>query len=355
MFCLVFVHAYNLKYTYLRSTTFTDEPLTLNAFLQYLFSNGLLRFRIPMLFIISGYLFALGDYKPFKSRIQKRFITVLLPYFIWGAFSLLLTFSLELFPFTKQFIQESNMMWIDETRNTLHEYKWYEWLLKWIFDPPAYQLWFLRVLFVLNLLYAAIRWSILHKWFKFVFLSVSFFMWLHDFDLYFIKGESLFYFSIGVWIQKNNFNIDTPKKWLNPTFWGIIFFTTAIFKTLLAFSENVPQHYYTIIHLLHKLTVFSGLVFAWFGSNGFVKWLMSKKYFIQLSSYSFMIYVLHAPLVVYLMYVSRHYFYMYDNYRFATYVLESFFLIILSVLVGFLLKKTVPKLYSILTGGRSNN
>ena len=352
MFFLVFVHAYNLNFSYLQSTTFPQEPLTFNAFLQYLLSNGLLRFRIPMLFIISGYLFALGDSKPYKQRIVGRVKTVLIPYFIWSAFSLLLTYSLELFPWSKQFVQASNMMWRDETRNTLHQFKWDEWLEYWIFNPPAYQLWFLRVLFFLNLLYWPIKWCVTHKWAKYIFFTIAVYFWIRDFNIFFIQGEGLLYFSLGVWMQKTNYNIDTPKKILNPSFWGIIFILTAVFKTLLAFSEHVPEYYNHILHFTHKLTVFSGLVFAWFASNKLVNWCMSKKYFVQLTSYSFIIYVLHAPLVVYLMYVAKAYFGQYPHYRLVTYFVESLVLIFGSVLIGFVLKKIMPKVYSFITGGR---
>lgn len=353
MFFLVFVHAYNLKYSYLQSTTIPEEPLTFNAFIQYLLSNGLLRFRIPMLFIISGYLFVLSDTKTtYKARVFQRFKTVLLPYFIWGAFSLLLTLGLELIPFTKTFVEASNMMWVDEKRNLLQQYKWYEWLLTWIFNPPAYQLWFLRVLFMYNVLYLAIRWCVMHRWVKYVYFTILVLAWFAQISLYFIESEGLLFFSIGVWMQKVNFDISKPKKLLNPTLWGIVFFVVAVFKTLLVFSEHIPQFYFPIIHVMHKITVFSGLVFAWFGSDALVKWCMSKKMFVQLSSYSFMIYVLHAPLVVYGMYAARKYFEGYPHHRIATYFIESFVLIFGSVAVGFLLKQLTPKFYNFVTGNR---
>lgn len=49
---LAYVHGYNLRDTYLNPFSTVDEPLTFTAFFEYLFANGLLRFRIPMLFLI---------------------------------------------------------------------------------------------------------------------------------------------------------------------------------------------------------------------------------------------------------------------------------------------------------------
>lgn len=98
MFLLVYVHGYNLNNSYLQPFTIVEEPLTFTTFFEYLTANGLFRFRIPMLFAISGYLFALGDEQPYLQRIGKRTSTLLLPYFIWSAIALLITFYGSSFP-----------------------------------------------------------------------------------------------------------------------------------------------------------------------------------------------------------------------------------------------------------------
>lgn len=61
MILLVYVHGYNLNDAYLQPFTLVQEPFTFTAFFEYLTANGLFRFRIPLLFVISGYLFALQD------------------------------------------------------------------------------------------------------------------------------------------------------------------------------------------------------------------------------------------------------------------------------------------------------
>ena len=94
MFLLVFVHAYNLNQSYLQPWTMPGEPMTVTGFTEYWLANGIFRFRIPMLFIISGYLFAISDHKPYKQRAGKRVKTLLYPYLIWSAVGLLLTFVL---------------------------------------------------------------------------------------------------------------------------------------------------------------------------------------------------------------------------------------------------------------------
>ena len=69
MVLLVYVHAFNLQPRYLQPMTLVEAPATWDNVMQYLFANGLLRFRIPILFAISGYLFARRDTWPAWSVV----------------------------------------------------------------------------------------------------------------------------------------------------------------------------------------------------------------------------------------------------------------------------------------------
>src|SRR4051812_46632142 len=101
---LMLVHGYNLQQGYLQPFTTVAEPLTFTTFIEYFLANGALRFRIPMLFIISGYFFARRDHKPYFERIRSRFETLAIPYFIWSAVGLAITFFLQQFPFTAEIV-----------------------------------------------------------------------------------------------------------------------------------------------------------------------------------------------------------------------------------------------------------
>ncbi len=352
MALLVYVHGYNLNQGYLQPWTIPGERLTFTTFAEYFLSNGIFRFRIPMLFIISGYLFAMGDDKPFKQRAGKRVKTLLYPYLIWSAVGLLLTYVLELFPYSRNIVAATHMMQIDGTRLLLHQYYWYEVIARWIFFPVSYQLWFIRVLLIYNLTYPIVALvcyssSCLKRYF---FLSAILF-WLATGGLILLKGRGLLFFSLGIWMQKSSFNIDEPGKWLQPKYWMIVFIGLSAIKTLLAFNANF-NGVEIVLLILHKLVVLSGLIFAWYGCNSLVKYCMSKKWIVWLCAFSFMIYVLHAPLVVY---ATKAIFLQIENwyaYRLLTYIVLPFCLIILAVIFGALLRKFLPKVYSFVTGGR---
>jgi len=152
-------------------------------------------------------------------------------------------------------------------------------------------------------------------------------------------------------MQKTNFDIDKPNKWLNPKLWFIVFLILSVTKTILAFT--IPFNGIEIwLLVMHKSVVLSGLICAWYGCNALVRWCMNRSWFIWLSAFSFMIYVLHAPLVVY---ATKAVFMMFSDwygYRVLTFILLPLCLIAMAVIFGALLRKLFPKLYSFVTGGR---
>ena len=354
MFLLVFVHGYNLNIRYLQPWTTPGEPLTVTAFTEYFLANGILRFRIPMLFIISGFLFALQDYKPYKQRTGKRFRTLILPYLIWSAIGFAFTFGLEMIPWGRNLVATSNIVRIDDTRVLLHDYAWYEMLVRWILIPVPYQLWFIRVLFFYNLAYPALRWCVMNRIARWIFFPVAILAWLSTQGLVFFEGEGLLFFSLGIWIRKTSFDIETPKRWLNPLVWGIAFLSLAAMKTVLAFLGEpvMGSAVYPVMTIMHKLTSLAGLIACWYGLDPLVRWCMARPWFAWLSAFSFMIYAMHAPLVAYATEWLFSWMQQVPYYRILTFVFLPMMIIALCVAVGALLRRTVPKVYLLLTGGR---
>jgi len=354
MFLLVFVHGYNLDIRYMQPWTTPHESLTFTTFTEYFLANGIFRFRIPMLFIISGYLYALHDYRPYKQRTKKRLRTLLLPYLIWSAAGFLITYLLEVFPYTRTIIASSHIVQIDDTRTLLHNYHWYEMLFRWIFLPVPYQLWFIRVLLIYNIAYPAIRWCILHRIGRWIFFGIAFLLWLGTMNFLLFEGEGLLFFSLGVWIQKKNFDIDVPKNWLNPLRWGIVFIVICSLKTFLAFTGEtvLGNSIYPVLSMMHKLVIASGLIFAWYGCNRIVKWFMNRKWFVRLSAFAFMIYAMHAPMVAYATDAVFAFANHLPHYRMLTFIFLPVILITIIIFISALLRVVSPKVYSVITGGR---
>ena len=354
MFLLVFVHGYNLHENYLQPWTIPGETLSFTTFTEYFLANGIFRFRIPMLFIISGFLYALHDYRPYKERTNKRLRTLLLPYLIWSAAGFAFTYALELFPYSREIVTNSHIVQIDDQRMLVHDYNWYEMLVKWILLPIPYQLWFIRVLLIYNVAYPAIRWCIEHRIAKWIFLGIAFLMWLGTMGFVFFEGEGLLFFSLGIWIQKTNFDIDKPNCGLNPLWWGAVFIGLSAIKTLLAFKGQplLGNAIFPVLIIMHKLVIFSGLIAAWYGCNNLVAWCMQRKWFVWLSAFAFIIYAVHAPLVAFATKAIFAVVSQFQYYRLFTFILLPLIIISVAVMLGALLRKFTPKVYGILTGGR---
>lgn len=352
MVMLLFVHSYNLNERYLRPFSIVREQLTFNSFLQYFLSNGLFRFFIPILFSISGYLYATQDDRPYKQRIKKRFRSIFIPYLIWSGVGLALTYAIELSSYGRGIVETTHLMELSNNRILLHDYKWYELLVRWILLPVPYQLWFLRVLFIYNLIYPALRWCVLK--YTYVFFIVIILFWFSDISFIFFEGEGLFFFSLGIWLQKRNFNIRAPIKWLQPLPLSIVFLLLTFGKTILAFEgyRILGNAIFPVLLILYKIVVFSGFIAAWFGTDKLVSWCMEKKWFVWLSAFSFIIYALHAPLVAYAINFIFPLVQHLNNYRLLTYIILPAGLFMFCVSTGILIRYFFPKIYVILTGGR---
>lgn len=354
MVMIVFIHGYNLRERYLQPWTMPNERLTPTSFTEYFFANGIFRFLIPMLFAISGYLYAMRDEQVYGQRIKKRLRVLLIPYLVWSAAGLAFVYGLEMFPLTRSLVENSHLVQVSKTRLLVHDYYWYELLVRWILIPVAYQLWFVRVLIVYNLAYPALRWCVMHKTVRWLFFGVAVLLWVGTFGTLLVEGEGLLFFSLGIWLQKTNYDLQERPRWLHPLLWGITFLLLCAGKTWLAFKGKILFGYEPtlLLALLHKLAIGWGLIAAWYGSNRIADWCMGRRWFVWLSAFSFIIYAMHAPAVAIAIdgvFGLLHYGY---GYRIVTYLLLPTAMIVACVGFGALLRWVAPKLYGVVTGGR---
>lgn len=349
MLLLVYVHGYNLHNGYLQPFTVVDEPLTVTTYAEYLLANGLFRFRIPMLFIISGYLFAMHDTKPYGERMKKRLRTLGLPYLIWSAVALLITFLWQQFPATAQAVSAAQLDQLGDNR-PYTQIGMGGITFRWLLAPIAFQLWFIRSLLVYNAAYPLLLKAVTKKpaiWFGVVLL-----LWLVTFSIPFIESEGLLFFTLGIYLQKINFNIEKAPCWLSVTIWAPVFIISATVKTWLAFQFGWDMVSFIILSLLHKICVFSGLITMWYGCDALVKYCMNRNWFVWLSAFGFIIYALHVPLVNY----CTQLVYMYGKdipyLRLITFITLPILISLICVFIGTLLRKLLPKVYAVATGGR---
>ncbi len=347
---MLFVHGYNLQETALAPFSLVHEDLTITTFAEYLFANGLLRFRLPMLFAISGYIFSLQDKKPYGQRVKRRFQTLMIPYFIWSAAGLVLTFLLQAHPATASVVQDAGIDQLGDNR-PYREIGWGGVLHRWLFAPPSFQLWFLRSLFVYNLAYPLFRWGVTKvpiPTFAFLFL-----LWITMIQLPLVEGQGMFFFGLGIWLQKRSFPLDRKPSWFSHYLSWLFFAGLCIIKTFMAFefAELTPLLYWTMT-LLHVVAVSAGVLAVWFSFDAVVTWFMHKKWFVWCTAFSFFIYGLHIPLLPYFTAFVLRYGNKVAGYRLLMYLLVPSFIFLVCLFTGALLRRVVPRTYRLMTGGR---
>lgn len=347
---LLLVHGYNLNESYLQPFTTVKEPLTFTTFFEYFMANGLLRFRIPLLFTISGYIYALQDRIPQGRHILKRARTLLIPYLIWSAVGLAITYLWQQFPLTARAVSESRLDQLGDNR-TYDQIGFAGILFRWLLTPIAFQLWFILAIFLYDLLYPFIRWVLARQ--AMLWFAITFFCWIFEISFLVIDSRGLFFFSIGVWIQKTNFQLEQKPGWLSIYVAWVFFIGCSLIKSFMAFELDPDSRITTIcLTVLHDISVLAGILAVWYGGDFMVRWCMRQRWFLWSSSFSFFIFGLHAPLVVYLSHLCFLLYPGFDYYRLLTYFLAPAITLGICIGLGALLRKKLPAVYALCTGGR---
>ena len=403
MLLLVYVHAYNLHSRYLQPFTPVDEPLSVGTFLQYFLANGLLRFRIPILFAISGYLFAHHDAgTPHRERVKRRLRTLLVPYLLWSLLGLGFTWALEQQPYTRQLVQSAALSIFGPDNPFVSGYTPGQLLLRWLLLPVPFQLWFLRSLLVMNLAYPWLRTAIDRlPGFYFVvsglfwlsesnlprtgllLLGIGAWLWLRTTGnraarwqwlaglavvsggliylaattrlLWVVEpvlgplaeGSGLLFFGLGVWLRRHGVEVLLQPRWFHLGLFAALWLAVLTLKTWLAFYFEQPPVIPML--LLHKGAELLGILVMWFGSNAVVRAAMRRRWFQWLTGFSFVIYALHVPLVNY---ATEAVLQRWPQQQLLTFLLLPLAVVALAVLLGATLRRVAPAAYGVLTGGR---
>jgi fucose 4-O-acetylase-like acetyltransferase len=347
---LLFVHGYNLNETYLQPFSQVKEKMTFTTFMEYIIANGLLRFRIPMLFMISGYIFALQDTKPYKERVKKRVLTLLVPYVIWSAVGLAITYLWQQHPVTAKAVWDAQLDQMGDNR-PYSQMNWTDILVRWLVSPVSFQLWFIRSLFIYNLLYPFFRWAVTKyaaAWF-----SVMFLLMLMMIGFLFIEAQGIFFFTLGVWLKKENISLEKKPEWLSLYMCWLFYVGFCIIKTFMAFEfeEYSPVTVIPML-ILHYVSVIAGILAVWFSLDKMVKWFMTRRWFVWATAFAFIIYGLHTPILAYATRLAYMYWNSFPYYRLLTYMVVPFIILLFCITVGALLRKVTPGLYRVATGGR---
>ena len=304
---------------------------------RFLFATILGNIAVPLYFFLSGYLLYVKS-RQYLPTLKKKTKTLLVPYLLWN--SLLIIFYLvgQNLSLSQGFFGNS--------LNDFSRYTWLDWVDCFVGKftardpyPILVPMWFIRDLIVLNIIYPIVR-KLIER-FPFTTFTVLISCWLMDMNLIFVSSTALLFFSLGHYAVKYPRILTTIDE--------------------IKFVDIIPIYLLTVImELLHlnnssvlaSINLILGCLVFYKLSLPLSKNTRVFNGFEYLSQYSFWTFALHSPMLAILQKVYVKIFPVNDALMLIEYFSLTIVTLILCLFSGVLVRKTVPKLYSVLTGDR---
>ncbi|MFD2963936.1 MULTISPECIES: acyltransferase family protein [Olivibacter] len=333
---VVFLHAYGPDVT-LKSNS---GSLGFFYLLQLFLSQVIARIAVPSFFFVSGYLFFINYYpnkRSYIDKLRKRVKSIVLPYLLWSVFSFAIFYVLQSLPPFSRFF----------SKDLLTSYSLEQIVGRIILRPIAYQLWFLKDLFLLCIISPAL-YFLTKKSYGIWIVILAFFWSLNYSFFYIVRIESLLFFSSGslfaiyfkhVLVKTNDNSLFTKSILL---IWIILSGLNSYFIGAGTSNEGIT--------LLYKLGIIVGMLSLW----NLYDLLYAKNLIKQFSffSNSFFIYVFHEPVLTMIKKGLMSVFGVTSISKFCVYLIAPVSTIVIGVFLAFFIKKKYPKVYGFITGGR---
>ncbi|UOB19420.1 acyltransferase family protein [Abyssalbus ytuae] len=334
MILVVYLHSYN-RIINLKNCSI-EINYGINLAFQEFISNGI-RIAVPLFFAISGYLF-FANIKEFpfllyRQKVSKRLKTLVKPYFFWSVFWLLIYFLLQSLPHSSSFFTET----------LIKDYTLIQLIDTIVFNPVAYQLWFIRDLIIIIVMTPLIYWGLKHT--KMILISVLFIIWFININIVVFSNEGIFFFVLGAYLSI--YKIDIQR--LSYHYWLPFM---SIWLLILFFKMYIEDIFIKI--LIQKAGILVGVLASWLLYD--VIFLnASKNYYLEKESIillTFFLFTTHEPTLTI---IKKMLFYMLGTTELASFLIFIFAPIItifICLSMGYLLKRFLLKFYFFITGGR---
>lgn len=313
------------------------SPDGISVFIQELITGKITKIAVSSFYAISGFLFAYSidedkKIEVFRNKIKKRVKTLLVPYFIWSTVC-------TLFLCIAQLLMPS----IFGTSKLIMEYDFNDYINEFIINPTiAYQLWFLRDLFIVSILSPVLY--ILLKYLRGCFIIFLFLLNLIFWKIGFLSIVSVTFFSTGMYLamfRKNwpEYIVSNRLWWFIPLFW----ISLNLFLVYVEYDS-------LILFFINKIL---GIISIWVAYDLLYEKYIERWLTVDVFSFTFLIFILHEPTLTLL---KKLYIKGIGVDSIITSLFFYFFspLALISgiIFVGRFFKTRRPNTYNLLTGSR---
>ena len=350
MAALLFVHNYGYSPFVIKPSTRSEELTTITVFIELLFSNSLLRFRMGLLMAVSGYLMANSKVIPYKELLLKKSKTLLIPYVLISIIGLVVTFIFENSIFGWHNIHTNGMIGKSMWNFSLKDFATYIFI-----KPVSFQLWYLKTIFMMAVLTPIIRYVLLKV--PGPAFAITFVIWMFT---NYLDGETrdrcFIFYGLGYYLRLYNKDVQKPLSWLSPYLALGIFVTISLFRaTIATFPISFISNTKYILTITFKIDEIISLYAVWFCFQDLVKKIIENPFYLKYCNCSFFIYAFHAPLINYISHYLRWQgWYEITGVHLILYILLPAFVLPLMMLLDLEVKKYFPRFFMLISGGRGN-
>lgn len=324
-----------------------------STFFQIFIGDGIARIAVPTFFILSGYLFynrfnsSVGDY---FVKLRKRVHSLVIPYLFWSSITFFAFFIAQKIPAISSYFTTRNQgklslqIIIDEI--VLSSY-----------NSP---LWYCRYLIVFALLALPCYW--LGKKIPVILLGGAFWGWIVGYPIPFaINWMGIFFYTVGMVLAIHFDQIQSCActSWYNDhkvcITWGsaIVWISVLILRTMHYYKQDplmmLNGTYDNFVIITENLGIMFGVIAGWglydilIGTNAPI-W--------NLSSYSFLIFVCHHPLVNAIKKLMMKIVGVSEGTSLLTFIVAPLISLMIIISFGFVVRRHMKPIWRLATGGR---
>lgn len=338
---VVFIHSYTEEVHFTGGDVVLAVPVWLD-WLKYTISKVISYVCVPGFFVISGLLLYRREFT-WSENIKKKIKTILLPYLIINTAWIAIYFILQQIPASGQFFSNPE--------NNVESWTWKEWLGAYTGigridsqnSPFVYPLYFMRDLFALNLMAIILKRVIDFAPKITLAILAALFLFNVDLHIFCLGSRSLLFFCVGYYLVKYHIHLTDVKK--IPSFPLAFFYILSV--TLDCLTRDRPLQFifrfFSILFGLLFFTKFTSVIRneAW------------KRKILWCAKFTVPVYLFHEMNLSILRKLAVKILPQTAAVQFAEYFGIPAIIIALCIVFSLAFQKIAPKLYSVVTGGRT--
>lgn len=336
---VVFIHAH------VKNVNFAGESIGLKtpdwlAALEYCISEVVARSAVPAFFLLASYFLYRKPYS-WKTNLAKKSRSLLIPFVLINAFWVLFLLVSQHIPAMKPFFSKSE--------HVIGNWGWGEWMgaFGWSWTqkyPLAYPLWFLRDLFVLNVLAVIVEWIVDRSkaWSLCIFIP----LWLvvKSSPVVFLSIHAISFWGIGCCLAKRKISLSSLDRY--KVLLGIAYPCLVLSCLVLGEASTTGRL------VPYRLCLLAGVAF-WFVFATKFKDGPCKDFLLRASKFAFPLYLFHELNLTILrkscMKILPHSAFVSAVQYFAV----PMAIILFCLLLSWFFERVTPTFYKVLTGGRN--